>query len=48
MGAPDRHCSLSGALPRHLTVRVLSWSTVGAFVFYLSESTVGPTEPLLR
>jgi hypothetical protein len=32
MGAPDRHCSLSGALPRHPTVRVRSRSTVGGFV----------------
>jgi hypothetical protein len=29
---PDRHCSLSSALPRHPTVRVRSWSTVGDFV----------------
>jgi hypothetical protein len=29
---PDRHCSLSGAPPRHPTVRVRSWSTVGGFV----------------
>jgi hypothetical protein len=33
-GAPsDRHRSLSGAPPRYLTIRVLSWLTVGAFVF---------------
>jgi hypothetical protein len=32
-GAPPyRHCSLSGAPPRHPTVRVRSWSTVGGFV----------------
>jgi hypothetical protein len=32
-GAPlDKHCSLSGALPCHPTVRVRSWSTVGGFV----------------
>jgi hypothetical protein len=30
---PDRHYSLSGVPPRHLTVRVLSKSTIGAFVF---------------
>jgi hypothetical protein len=30
---PDTHCLLSGAPPRQLTVRVWSWSTVGAFVF---------------
>jgi hypothetical protein len=29
---PDRHCSLFGALPRHPTIRVRSWSTVGGFV----------------
>jgi hypothetical protein len=29
---PDRHCSLSGVPPRHPTVRVWSWSTVGGFV----------------
>jgi hypothetical protein len=29
---PDRHCSLSGAPPRHPTIRVRSWSTVGGFV----------------
>jgi hypothetical protein len=29
---PDWHCSLSDALPRHPTVRVRSWSTVGSFV----------------
>jgi hypothetical protein len=73
---PDRHCSLSGVLPRHLIVRVRSWSTVGGFVLlwhrtvrchtgqsgapltscsdfcrdtvHLSESTIGPSEPLLR
>jgi hypothetical protein len=27
---PDMHCSLSSASPRHPTVRVRSWSTVGA------------------
>jgi nitrate reductase gamma subunit len=31
MGAPDKP-SLSGAPPRHLTVRVRSWSTIGGFV----------------
>jgi hypothetical protein len=30
---PDRHYSLFGALPRHPTVRVRSWSNVGGFVF---------------
>jgi hypothetical protein len=29
---PDRSCSLSGAPPRHPTVRVLELSTVGGFV----------------
>jgi hypothetical protein len=33
MGAPDRSCSLSGAPPRHPTVRVREQSTVGAVVF---------------
>jgi hypothetical protein len=32
MGAPDRHCSLSGALPRHPTVRVQSWVDRWSFV----------------
>jgi hypothetical protein len=33
-GAPtDRYCSLSGAPPRHPTVRVLEHSTVGIVVF---------------
>nr|ACN26406.1 unknown [Zea mays] len=35
MGAPDspvRHRTVSGAPPRHLVVRPLSWSTVGDFV----------------
>jgi hypothetical protein len=27
---PDRHCSLSGALPRHPNVRVRSWVDLGA------------------
>jgi hypothetical protein len=31
--ATGHHCSLSGAPPRQLTVRVRSWSTVGDFVF---------------
>jgi hypothetical protein len=30
---PDTHCSVSGAPPRHPTVRVLEKLTVGAFVF---------------
>jgi hypothetical protein len=30
---PDTHCSLSGAPPRHPTVRVLEQLTVGALVF---------------
>jgi hypothetical protein len=30
---PDRHCRLSGAPPRHPTVRVREQSTVGAVVF---------------
>jgi hypothetical protein len=29
---PDRYCALSSALPRHPTVRVRSWSTLGGFV----------------
>jgi hypothetical protein len=33
MGAPDTHCSVSGAPPRHPTVRVIEQLTVGAFVF---------------
>jgi hypothetical protein len=35
MGAPDspvRHRTVSGAPPRHLVVRPLSWSTVGGFI----------------
>jgi hypothetical protein len=35
MGAPDspvRHRTVSGAPPRHLVDRPLSWSTVGGFV----------------
>jgi hypothetical protein len=30
---PDTHCSVSGAPPRHPTVRVLEQLTIGAFVF---------------
>jgi hypothetical protein len=30
---PDRHCAMSGVLPRHPTVRVLEQLTIGAFVF---------------
>jgi hypothetical protein len=37
---PDTHCSVSGALPRHPTVRVLEQSTIGAFVC-LWHRTVG-------
>jgi hypothetical protein len=33
MGVPDRHCRLSGAPPRHPTVRVREQLTVGAIVF---------------
>jgi hypothetical protein len=33
MGAPDTYCSVSGAPPRHPTVRVLGPLIVGAFVF---------------
>jgi hypothetical protein len=33
MGAPDMHCALPGAPPRHPTVRVLEQLTVGVFVF---------------
>jgi hypothetical protein len=33
MGTPDRHYRLSGAPPRHPTVRVREQSTVGAVVF---------------
>jgi hypothetical protein len=33
MGTPDRSCSLSGAPPRHPTIRVREQSTVGAIVF---------------
>jgi hypothetical protein len=33
MGAPDRSCSLSGAPPRHPTVRVREQSTVDIVVF---------------
>jgi hypothetical protein len=33
MGAPDKHCRLSGAPPCHPTVRVWEQSTVGTVVF---------------
>jgi hypothetical protein len=33
MGAPDRHCRLSGAPSRHQTVRVWEQSTVGTVIF---------------
>jgi hypothetical protein len=39
-GAPqDTHCSLSGARPRQLAIRVWNSSTVGTFVF-LRHQTV--------
>jgi hypothetical protein len=44
MGAPDRHCSLSGAPPRHPTVRVLEQSTVGAVVFLWHQTVWWCTE----
>jgi hypothetical protein len=38
-GAPlDTHCSVSGAPPRHPTVRVLEQLTVGGFVFLLHRT----------
>jgi hypothetical protein len=40
MGAPDRHCSLFGAPPRHPTVRVRSLVDLWSFVF-LRHRTVG-------
>jgi hypothetical protein len=52
MGAPDTHCLVSGALPRHPTVRVLEQLTVGAFVFLWHQIVWWCTEqsgaPLIR
>jgi hypothetical protein len=39
---PDRHCRLSGAPPRHLTIRFREQSTVGA-VDFLWHRTVEST-----
>jgi hypothetical protein len=41
---PDKHCSLSGALPRHPTVRVQSWSTVGGFVLLQHRTVRCPSD----
>jgi hypothetical protein len=41
---PDRHCSLSDAPPRHLTIRVWSWSTFGDFVFLRHRTVWCPSE----
>jgi hypothetical protein len=38
MGAPDNHCALPGAHHVSTTVRVRSWSTVGAFVILLHRT----------
>jgi hypothetical protein len=38
MGAPDNHCALSGARYVSATVRVWSWSAVGAFVVLLHQA----------
>jgi hypothetical protein len=43
-GVPsDRHCSLSGALPRHPTIRVRSYSTVGGFVLLWHQTVLCPS-----
>jgi hypothetical protein len=41
---PDRHCSLSSPLPRHPTVRVWSWSTVGGFVLLRHRTVRCPSD----
>jgi hypothetical protein len=41
---PDRHCSLSGAPPRHPTIRVRSWSTVGGFVLLRHRTVRCPSD----
>jgi hypothetical protein len=43
---PDRHCSLSGAPPRHPTVRVQSRSTVGGFVLLWHRTVWCPDSPV--
>ena len=49
---PDKHYSLSGASPRHPTVRVLEQLTIGAFVFLWHRTVWWCTEqsgaPLTR
>jgi hypothetical protein len=47
MGAPDMHCSMSGVSPRHPTVRVRSWSTVGRFVLLRHRTVRCPSDFLL-
>jgi hypothetical protein len=44
MGAPDKHCSLSGAPPRHPTVRVRSRSTVGGLVLLRHRTVRCPSD----
>jgi hypothetical protein len=44
---PDRSCSMSGALPRHPTVRVREQSTVGAVVFLWHRTVRCHTEQVL-
>jgi hypothetical protein len=39
---PDNHCALSGARHISATVRVQSWSTIGAFVVLLHRTVRCP------
>ena len=39
---PDNHCALSGACHISTTVRVQSWSTIGAFVVLLYQTVRCP------
>jgi hypothetical protein len=44
-GAPlDTQCSLSGAPPRQLTVRVWSWSTVAALCLLAAPGSPVPSD----
>ena len=44
---PDNHCALSGARHVSATVRVRSWSTVGAFVVLLHRTVRCPLTSVL-
>jgi hypothetical protein len=44
---PDRHCRLSGAPPRHPTVRVLEQLTVGGIVFLRHRTVRCHTEQVM-